>query len=356
MAYDEYTGREPLEDPGGMESTRDSRRPGSASRRRGGKKRGLFLMFCLLLLAAGIFLMAADMKRDLRHGVCRCEGGRMIEMPVVPDQEKIERASSGIKALAETFPEIQQYMMLVPSAACIQSEYLPENTDLRDQAADLTAIRGSMGDSLDWIDLIRVFREHSGEKIYYATDVYLTGWGSRYARDAALSGMGADKPEGHDVCYLLSDIFCGRLADDRKPLQRLLGTGKERLEIYVPEGEAAYYRIDDATGKWYGSLYDSAAAESRQPFNVFFGGERPLTEIRTEAVNGEILLVIGDRVADSVVPGFVSSFEKIILVHPTKSTKTIQNLISEYQPTKILYLYGANMFMNDRALLRTLGK
>ena len=356
MAYDEYTGREPLEDPEGMENTRDSSRPGTASRRRGRKKRGLFLIFSLLLLAVGIFLMVIDMKRDLRHGVCRCEGGRMIEMPAVPDQEKIEKTSLGIKAVSETFPDIQQYMMLVPSAACIQSEYLPENTDLRDQAADLNRIRTSLAGSLDWIDLIPVFREHSGEKIYYATDVYLTGWGSRYARDAAIAGMDADKPEGHDVCYLLSDTFSGRLAGDRKPLQRFLGTGKERLEIYVPEEEAAYYRIDEASGKWYGSLYDSAAAESREPFNVFFGGERPLTEIRTEAVNGEILLVIGDRVADSVVPGFVSSFEKIILVHPAKSTKTIENLISEYQPTKILYLYGANMFMNDRALLRTLGE
>ena len=91
-------------------------------------------------------------------------------------------------------------------------------------------------------------------------------------------------------------------------------------------------------------------------FDVFFGGERPLTEIWTGAVNGEILFVIGDREADSIVPRFVSSYEKIILIHPSKCTSKIDKLIRKYQPTKILYLYGANSFMQDRALLHMIGK
>jgi len=114
--------------------------------------------------------------------------------------------------------------------------------------------------------------------------------------------------------------------------------------------------VDGLTGRLSGSLYDSRALRGTQQYDVFFGGNRPLTEICTTAVNGQTLLVIGDREADSVVPGFVSSFEKIILVHPDKSPATIEKLIGEYQPTGILYLYGANSFMRDRALLHALGK
>ena len=117
-----------------------------------------------------------------------------------------------------------------------------------------------------------------------------------------------------------------------------------------------YYRVDDASGKRSGSLYDSAAVQRENSFDVFFGGERPLTEIWTGAVNGEILFVIGDREADSIVPRFVSSYEKIILIHPSKCTAKIGRLIEKYQPTKILYLYGANSFMQDRALLHMIGK
>lgn len=315
----------------------------------------LFVLVFLLLVAAGVFLLYSDMKRDLRHGIYRCEDQRMLELPVTPDQEKISGTSERIKALAEAHPEISQYMMLVPSAACVQFRYLPKDIQMRDQVSDLSMVRQSMPAALSWIDLLEVFSIHSGEKLYYATDVYLTGWGSRYASNTAVAAMGADVPEGRDQCYLLSDEFRGRLAADGTLPQRILKTKKERLEIYVPEAEVPYYRTDGLRKTASASLYDADAVQREDQYDVFFGGERPLTEIRTGAVNGETLFVIGDRGADSIVTRFVSSFENIILIHPSKCTKKIEALIEEYQPTKILYLYGANYFMKDRTLLRFLG-
>ena len=73
-------------------------------------------------------------------------------------------------------------------------------------------------------------------------------------------------------------------------------------------------------------------------------------------MNGEILLVVGDTIADSVVPRFVSSYEQIIFMHPTRSAATVEKMIKKYHPTRILYLYGANVFMKDRALLHALGR
>ena len=68
------------------------------------------------------------------------------------------------------------------------------------------------------------------------------------------------------------------------------------------------------------------------------------------------LLVVGDRTADSVIPLFVFSFENIVLMHPSRSAGTIDKLITKYNVTKVLYLYGANEFMTDRALLRAFRK
>ena len=87
---------------------------------------------------------------------------------------------------------------------------------------------------------------------------------------------------------------------------------------------------------------------------MFFEGGKALTQIHTTAINGETLLVVGDRTADSIVPLFVSSFEHIILMHPSKCAKTVAGLAREYEVTKILYLYDANDFMTDSALLRAL--
>lgn len=315
--------------------------------------RAAIAVLCILLIGACAVLMFKDQKRDYRHGIYRCKDGRLMEEPAVPDQEVIDGVQEGTQSLAKTHPEVRQYMMLVPAAACIQSEYLPEDAGkIRDQAQDLEQIRGTLQQSLEWIDLVSLFRDHAGEKLYYATAPYLTGWGSRYAAKAAVRAMGMDPSGSKETCYLLSDTYQGNLASDRTLVQKYGENPGERLEIYVPEDEPAYYRIDEASGVWYGTLYDSPSLDSEDPYDVFFGGDRPLTEIYTAAINSETLLVIGDRTANSVVPLFVPSFEKIILVHPSESARSLAYLTEKYHPTKILYLYGANTFMRDRALLR----
>lgn len=322
----------------------------------GGRRSVLYILVFLLLIGAGAFLFYRDMNRDFRHGIYRCSTGRMLELPVAPDPEKTRETAAGIGALAQAHPEIRQYMMLVPSPGYIQKRFLPEGFGLRDQAADLAAIRTQMPAGLRWIDLTETFIRHEGEKLYYATDPHLTGWGSRYAAKEALEAMEAELPDGEEICYLLSNSFLGKYARDDTLLHRFLDSRPERVEIYVPEQEVPYYRVDASTGSWSGSLYRASEAEGMEPLKVFFGGVRPLTEIYTAAVNGETLLVVGDETADTVVPMFVSSYEKIIFMHPSKCSAGMEKLIKKYQPTGILYLYGANTFMTDRALLRALGQ
>ena len=313
-------------------------------------------LLCVLLMAASAVLVYADLRRDYRHGIYRCKDGRMLEEPAEPDAVIMDKTAEKIAALFHDHPEISQYMMLVPAAACVQSSYLPKGAEIRDQTVDLLAVRSKMTPFAEWIDLMDVFRGHEGEKLYYATDTWLTGWGSRYAARAALKMMDAELPAGRDTCYLLSDSYRGNLEKEDTPLRRLTKPRTERLEIYVPEGEAAYYRVDGTSGMWYGSLYDAAALDRTDQYDVFFGGERACTEIHTTAVNGEVLLVLGDRTADSIVPLFVSSFEKIIFVHPAVYSGSVSGLLKKYSPTKILYLYGANSFLRDGMLQRVLAR
>lgn len=344
MAYEKFDARQKQMTSGASKKNKNS----------GSGGRTLIILLCIVLIAAGTGLMYMDVNRTYRHGVYRCEDGRMMEEPAEPDSEKVQLAAENIKNLAGRYPGVRQYMMLVPVAACIQPVYLPDAAQVRDQKADLAQIRSRMPSSLHWIDLTEVFSDHAGEKLYYATDTYLTGWGSRYAAKTAISEMGAEIPEGRDKCYLLSNSFSGRLAKDKMPsLELFKNAPGERLEIYIPEQEASYYRVDARSGEWSGSLYDSRAAKGRDSYNVFFGGEPSLTEIHTTSINGETLLVIGDRTADSIVPLFVSSFENIVLMHPSNCAGTIDKLIEKYKVTKVLYLYGANEFMKDRALLRS---
>lgn len=333
--------------------TDDAEKSKPAGGTRAGSGLPIFLL-CILMIASGMGLMYKDISRTFRHGIYRCEYGGMLEEPRKPDDEKITMAAGSMEALSQTYPNLQQYVMLVPTAACILPDYLPESAEIRDQKADLANIQSRLPGSVQWIDLVQLFSDHSGEKLYYASDRYLTGWGSRYAARAAIEAMGEEIPEGKDQCYLLSNSFSGRFAMDRIPSLHYFESSGERLEIYVPENEACYYRVDGRSKKWSGSLYDADAAQSTAAYNVFFGGEKALTEIHTTRINAETLLVIGDRTADSIVPLFVSSFENIVFVHPSKTPATVEKLVKKYNVTKVLYLYGANEYMTDRTLLRTL--
>ena len=151
---DEYTGA------GGDEMSGPEQKSG------GNGGRIPIVLLCAALIAAGIFLLYKDISRDFRHGIYRCENGRMLEAPAEPDPEKTDLVSSGVKDLAEKFPDVDQYMMLVPAAACIQPEDLPENAQIRDQKADLAQIRSKMPQSLQWIDLAETLSGHSGENLY----------------------------------------------------------------------------------------------------------------------------------------------------------------------------------------------
>ena len=96
----------------------ESRATAQSTKKRGSRA-SLFVLVFLILMAAGIIVLHSDMKRELRHGIYRCEDQRMMELPVEPDQEKISMAAGSIRELAQTHPEIRQYMMLIPSAACV---------------------------------------------------------------------------------------------------------------------------------------------------------------------------------------------------------------------------------------------
>ena len=71
-------------------------RPGTQSKKKRRSRAGLFVLVFLILMAVGLFVLYSDMKRDLRHGVYRCEDQRMMELPIEPDQEKISVAADSI--------------------------------------------------------------------------------------------------------------------------------------------------------------------------------------------------------------------------------------------------------------------
>ena len=63
-----------------------------ASKKNNNSKSGggaLIVLLCIVLIAAGTGLLYKDVSRNYRHGIYRCEDGRMMEEPAEPDSGKI---------------------------------------------------------------------------------------------------------------------------------------------------------------------------------------------------------------------------------------------------------------------------
>ena len=70
-----------------------------ASKKNNNSKSGggaLIVLLCIVLIAAGTGLIYKDVSRNYRHGIYRCEDGRMMEEPAEPDSGKMRLAADYI--------------------------------------------------------------------------------------------------------------------------------------------------------------------------------------------------------------------------------------------------------------------
>ena len=115
-------------------------------------------------------------KREF-HGVYLC-GDRLISK--VEDAGRAESNMDYLRRLGEK-AETPVYLGLIPTAAEIWRDRLPEGAESFDQRAYLERVRAACP-GLEWVDIGGALAEHAGEEIYYRTDHHWTSlgayWGS----------------------------------------------------------------------------------------------------------------------------------------------------------------------------------
>ena len=95
------------------------------------------------------------------------------------------------------------------------------------------------------------------------------------------------------------------------------------------------------------SLYDYAALETKDKYAVYFGGNEPFLQIRTEIENGRKILVIKDSYANCFVPFMLGEFQEIDILDLRYTNQKLSGMIAEGGYTDILILYNASGFAED---------
>ena len=268
--------------------------------------------------------------------------------------EKPEKLGEGvwtnldaIRSFCQRHPELSSYLLLVPDAAGVNPEGLPDFAPVETQADQLQQISGYLGDAVLNIPVYDTLREHRQEYIYYRTDHHWTTLGAWYAYEKAASVMGLAEPEAPETppLYPVSDSFEGTLAS-RSGYQ----ADPDTISVFWPGAQTdlvvSYVEEQEESA----SLYASEKLKTRDQYGMFLNGNHPLVRIRTMADSKRTLLLIKDSYANCFVPFLVSQFREIVLVDPRYYYGDLESLTAGQSFTDVLFLYNLNTFLTDDVL------
>lgn len=285
-------------------------------------------------------------KREQR-GIFKGKDSYLLEAIVKLDNEKLEKNLDAVKEFRASHSDVSFYFMLVPGAADVLSDKLPSLAVTENQTEQFEYIKEELGQSWQWVDARKALTARKKEEIYYHTDPRWTTLGAYYAYQELAEKMKLDsskEPKLHS--YAVTGDFSGILS----AASGYEGGYREPVCIYStadPEDNTKVVVDYVEEGRKTATLYDSSKLEGKDKYDVFFGGDFPIIDIRTAADSNERLLVIKDSHANCLVPFLVPYFQEIVMVDPAYFEGDTDQVIKDYEITSVLFLYGGNTFIED---------
>ena len=282
--------------------------------------------------------------------------------------EKFERedlqtgqSSQNISLAAEALTEWRQILgsdhvrvMMVPSAGRILQEKLPLFAAPYDQDEVTEWLKQAAAQPELFVPVGTVLADHRGEDIYYRTDHHWTSLGAYYGYTAwaASIGMEAMAPEEFKVTEADRE-FLGTLQSKLNSPAR-----PDPIHIYEPKTAVQYEVYYDLADLPEDTLYSFDALKTKDKYRVFLDGNHALTRIenltlkagRTDAADGQRLLIIKDSFAHSFAPFAVNHFDTTYMIDLRYYNGNIRDFMKEHQITDLLLLYQIPGFCTERTV------
>lgn len=278
------------------------------------------------------------------NGVYLCDDGYLMEPPAEPDAVHTARNLEAVNDFAARHDDLSMYMAVIPNAAAVLADKLPENAPVRDQRADLQALADGLR-GVTFLNVTQALTAHQDEQLYYRTDHHWTSLGARYAFEAMAPALGIAQPASAYQIYPVSTSFEGTLAS-----RSGCHDAADTIELYVPENNPAYYVSYEDTKTNSSSLYVRDCLDKKDQYTVFFGGNYPRVDIYSTAETGRRLLLFKDSYANCFVQFLTPYYEHIILIDPRYYYGDAETLLRSEKVTDVLFLYNANTYFEDTSL------
>ena len=293
--------------------------------------------------------------RQTSNGVILGKEGFLIEDSAAPIEASFEKNLSAIRTFAAAHPDISIVMSVAPNAVSVCDQLLPANIPVRDQNQDLDAVKDALSSSLTYVDLRDALSAHKEEYIYYKSDHHWTSLGAKYAfeelaktlvTEEMTTDIGVADPMQFLKQYTVTEDFSGTMASTSGAFSI-----KDPIDIYVYEMDEFQYVVEytDEQRK-SATVFNSAALEQKNKYEVFLGGNHPQINIKTTNLNKKSLLIFKDSYANALIQFLLPYYQTITIVDPRYYSDDIEKLLSDAQITDVLFLYNMNTFAEDNSL------
>lgn len=265
------------------------------------------------------------------------EDGLLIEEMVLPSKKFLTRRKENILYLKDKYKKKKISFILVPNKIGIYQDQIRENCN---QEELYNKFINDVGKEMFNINTFNTLKKHKNEDIYYKTDHHLSMLGSKYLYESLYNYKNIKYDN-----YLLNDNFKGTDANKIAYYNNC-----DSIVIYKRKDEVPYYLTYNKDDKEYSSIYDKSKQFSANPYDVFFGGNTAMINIKTTSKKKDKLLIIKDSYANSFIPFLINDYREIVIIDPRYFFDNLDDIINEKDITDIMLYYNMNTFFEDSSL------
>ena len=185
-----------------------------------------------------------------------------------------------------------------------------------------------------------------GAAYYYRTDHHWNSDGAYAAYCAYMNALGRTPLSADSYYHHSADGYVG----STRSRSALWLTPGETLTVYEPKC-AVRVTFSDREGT-FDSLFFYDRLKEYDWYPLFIDGNHAVTKIENlDAEGTDVLLVVKDSFANTLVPLLVPSYRTVIMVDLRYYRGAVSELCAEYGVTELAFVYAQSNLVTDTNLL-----